>query len=129
MVIKEYPIAEIDEDGDRVWYLPSKGPYHYHNENGPAIISRNGFKSWWIDGEQHREDGPAIIDSSGSKWWFKNGKKHRTDGPAVEWAGGSKEWYINGKELPSTEVERWLKENNIDLTTEEGQMALILRWS
>jgi len=54
---------------------------------------------------------------------------HRTDGPAVEWNDGTIEWWIDNKHHNGKEMKNWLKENNVDLTTQEGQMAFKLRWS
>ena len=59
-----------------------------------------------------------------------DGKVHCTNGPAVTVRGSNhREWYIDGRPLPKEEVESWLEENNIDLNTEEGEMAFILRWT
>jgi len=30
---------------------------------------------WHIDGKLHREDGPAVISDNGEKAWYLNGKK------------------------------------------------------
>ena len=92
--------------GNKFWYLPSKG------------------KDYW-----HRLDGPAVEYRDGRKWWYVDGKKHRLDGPAFEGTEGTKHWYVDGKQLPTEEVEEWLEENDIDLSTTEGQIAFKLRWS
>lgn len=80
----------------------------------------------------HREDGPAIEWDDGDKEWYVNGKCHRIDGPALVYADpqpdGIKEWWTNGRKLPKKEVKDWLEENNIDLSTPEGQMAFKMRW-
>ena len=150
--MNEQSKSYIDEYGAKIWYLPSKGKDHVHRLDGPAIEDENGTKQWWVDGERHRLDGPAIeyiygikgwyvegnrhrLDgpalefSSGTKQWWVDGERHRLDGPAFEGADGTKYWYVDDKLLPTKEVETWLEENNIDLTTEEGQMAFKLRWS
>ena len=137
--------------GDKFWYLPSKGKDYWHRLDGPAIEYKDGTKEWWVDdklhridgpaieygdgskewyvdGKRHRLDGPAVEDANGSKYWFVDDKRHRLDGPSIERANGSKYWYLNGEQLPSEDVEIWLEENNIDLSTEEGQMAFKLRW-
>ena len=137
--------------GDKFWYLPSKGRDYCHRLDGPAIEWKNGLKEWFVDDKRHRSDGPAIEHVGGTKHWYVGGKLHRIDGPAIEYgdgtkhwyvggklhridgpaierANGSKYWYLNGEQLPSEEVETWLEENNIDLTTEAGQMAFKLRW-
>ncbi len=54
---------------------------------------------------------------------------HRLDGPAVEFDFGRERWFIDGKELPEDRVPRWIEENEIDLDTEEGQMAFKLMWT
>ena len=104
--MNEQSKSYIDEYGAKIWYLPSKGKDHVHRLDGPAIEDENGTKQWWVDGE-----------------------RHRLDGTAFEGADGTKYWYVDDKLLPTKEVETWLEENNIDLTTEEGQMAFKLRWS
>jgi len=101
----EESISFVNQDGDTIWYLPSKG------------------KSYW-----HQLDRPAIEYANGSKSWFVNGERHRLDGAAIESADGSKSWFVNGNHLPIDEVEEWLLENEIDLSTEIGQMAFKLRW-
>jgi len=68
--------VEVDDDGDRYWYLNDK---------------------------LHREDGPAVEYASGSKFWYLNGKTHREDGPAVEYASGYRAWYLQGKKYTKKE--------------------------
>ncbi len=68
----------------------------FHRENGPAVESADGGKSWWLNGVLHREDGPAV-EYDDVKEWYLNGKRHREDGPSLEYANGSKEWYLNGE--------------------------------
>ena len=104
--MNEQPEKYTSGRGAKIWYLPSKGKNYYH-----------------------RLDGPAFEEADGTKYWFVDGKVHRLDGPAVEFASGTKAWWINDKELSTEEVEDWLEENNIDLKTEEDQMAFKLRWS
>ena len=115
--------------GDKFWYLPSKGRDYCHRLDGPAIEWKNGLKEWWVDDKRHRADGPAIEFVSGTKAWWVDNRLHRLDCPAFEGADGTKEWWLNGKQLPTEEVEDWLEENNINLKTESGQMALKLRWT
>ena len=91
----------IDKLGNKTW-LNSKG--QYHNENGPAFESANGYKEYWINGQWHRLDGPAIIFTDESKWWYVNGQLHREDGPAIIRDNGSVEYWLNGVEQdPSVE--------------------------
>ena len=127
--MNEQPKNYINEDGDKFWYLPSKRKYCYHRLDGPAVEWENGSKEWYVEGNRHRLDGPAIEHKGGTKWWYVDGKRHRLDGPAIEHEGGTKWWYVDDKLLPMEEVEEWLEENNIDLKTEEGQMAFTLRWT
>ena len=115
--------------GDKFWYLPSKGRDYCHRLDGPAIEWKNGLKEWFVDDKRHRSDGPAIEFVSGTKAWWVDNRLHRLDCPAFEGADGTKEWWLNGKQLPTEEVEDWLEENNINLKTESGQMALKLRWT
>ena len=103
--MNEQSTSYIDRSGDKIWYLPSKGKDYYHRLDGPAIELEGGTKQWWV-----------------------NDELHRLDGPAIEWIYGSKEWYVNDKQQPTKEIEDWLEENNIDLSTEEDQMAFKLRW-
>lgn len=53
--------------------------YHYkngkcHNENGPAIIYKDGAKEWYIDGKYHREDGPALEGLNNCKSFYYKDK-------------------------------------------------------
>ena len=126
--MNEQPKKYTTRRGDKIWYLPSKGKDYYYRLDGPAVEHKNGTKVWYVDDKRHRLDGPAFEGAGGTKSWWIEGKRHRLDGPALEHENGSKEWWINGKQLPKEEVENWLEENNIDLKTEEGQMAFKLRW-
>ena len=70
------------------------GTIHYYNDNN----------------ELHREDGPALESTSGDKSWWINGKPHREDGPAIEWVDGSKEYWYNNIYYPEIETdEEWIK--------------------
>ena len=68
-----------------------------HREDGPALESSDGSRSWYINGVYRREDGPAIEMSSGKKMWYINGKLHRLDGPAIIHSDSMKEWYQNNE--------------------------------
>ena len=65
--------------------------------------------------------------------WYLNGLIHRIDGPAVTYKNGTglNLWYLHGKGIKNDDqqIETWIKTENIDLKTEEGQMAFVLRWS
>ena len=60
---------KINPDGAKVW-RNSQG--QVHNEEGPACILTNGYKAWYIKGNNHREDGPAHIYPNGEKIWIRN---------------------------------------------------------
>lgn len=75
-----------------------------------------------------RKDGPVLKYRNGMEHWYLNGKLHRTDGPALERPDGSRIWALNGKRLPTQQVEEWIKQNNINLSTQLGQLAFKLRW-
>jgi hypothetical protein len=68
-----------------------------------CLLSSDGIKYWFLNGQCHREDGPAIEYSGGYKAWYLNGKLHREDGSAIEHSDGTKEWYLNGHKLDSEE--------------------------
>ena len=65
----------------------------------PAIIWKDGSKSWCKNGQPHRDgDLPAIIHENESKHWYKNGQLHREgDEPAIIYADGRKYWLKNDK--------------------------------
>lgn len=111
-------------NGSKAWYINGK----LHREDGPSIENANGDKEWHINGKLHRENGPAIESTSGMKQWWIDGRVHREDGPAIIWIYTPREWWINGNPLPRQEIEDWLIENDIDLTTDAGKMAFKLRW-
>ena len=77
----------------------------HHRENGPAIITYDGTKMWYINGKLHREDGPAYENYNSYNAWWINGERHREDGPAIELSNGTERWYINGIELSPKEIE------------------------
>lgn len=93
------------EDPNTIYHYDDQG--ELHNDDGPAIITPQGYKAWYKHGDRHRVDGPAVIDPhDGSKEWWFEGNLHRTDGPAVEYDDGYKEWWINGVEQPSPDTPR-----------------------
>ena len=53
-----------------------------HNPYGPAYITINGYKEYWVEGKRHRLDGPAAI-----------------------WRNGEEKYYINGEYLSKEEFE------------------------
>lgn len=98
-----------------------------HREDGPAINFDNKEKWWIVNGKKHRIDGPAVKHFDGSEEWWIDGKLHRLDGPALI-LENYKSWWINGKQLPTKDVEKWIKENKINLTTEKDQIVFKLKW-
>lgn len=109
------------------WTVFSKK--HLHRLDGPAVEYADGLKEWWQNGQRHRTDGPALEYPDGHCEWYQNDKLHRVDGPAIEWGNKIRDWAINDQDLDQAQVETWIKENNIDLSTEEGQTAFVLKWS
>ncbi len=121
MTETEKPVLTVlTTNGDtKGWLLmsksdPSKSVFYFHNPDGPAVEAQNGHKEWIVDGQSHRLDGPAIESPA----VIENGEVYEK----------FHKWFIYGKELPQDEVEIWLKDNNIDLKTKEGQMAFKLMW-
>ena len=61
-------------------------------------VFENGTIEWYdLEGRLHKEDGPAVVSSDGFRAWHKHGELHRTDGAAVSYSDGSEEWFIDGK--------------------------------
>ena len=58
------------------------------DEDGTLGYIKGGFL--------HKEDGPAVITTNGDKVYWVDGLPHRLDGPAVERVFGNSEWWING---------------------------------
>ena len=106
------------------WYVNGK----LHREEGPAMLLYDNSEEWYIDGLLHRENGPAINHANGHHEWYLHGNLHRLDGPAIEYNNGG-EWWINDCKLNTEVVEAWLEENNINLSTTEGQMAFKIRFT
>jgi len=44
-----------------------------HNDNGPAVICKNGREEWYVNGKRHRIDGPAVIYGN-KQYYFENGE-------------------------------------------------------
>lgn len=64
---------KINGHGSLVWTDQSG---ILHRENGPALISIDGYISYRSNGFSHRLDGPATIYSCGSKYYHIDGIKH-----------------------------------------------------
>lgn len=82
--------------------------FYYPNNFTGIVISRDGTKEWFQNGNRHREDGPAIECAYGAKSYFINNKLHRLDGPSVEYPDGTKRWHINGISVDSEEQHKCL---------------------
>jgi hypothetical protein len=82
--------------GDIFYFKDKK----FHNMDGPAIIRKNCYQAWYMDGFPHRDpmtDEPTIISKNGYQWYFY-GKLHRNNNlPAIQYFNGNTEYYIYGK--------------------------------
>jgi hypothetical protein len=85
-------ISSLDED-TCIRYRNSEGKLH--NLSGPAVVSLNGAKVWYVNGRRHRLDGPACEWKDGDREWFIDGKRHRLDGPAIQCNDGDS-WHVDG---------------------------------
>ena len=81
--------------GNQYWY---KNGLRHRDNDLPAVIMSNGYRSWYKNGERHRDnDLPAIIRENGDQFWYKNGLQHRdNDLPAIIFPNGHQYWYKNG---------------------------------
>lgn len=112
------------------WSMYIQGNYKtLHKKDGPALIYEDGSEEWRQHGKLHRTDGPAITKSDGTRAWYQNDKFHRIDGPALILYNKHFSWYLHDKMLPKESVEVWIEENQIDLSTPEGQTAFLLKWA
>ena len=59
-------------DGDIVYF--KKDTDIYHNPYGPAVVSEDGHKEYWINDNLHRLDGPAVIYVNGEEEYWINDK-------------------------------------------------------
>ena len=130
---------ELDQIYCRVWTVNGHQDLTVHEwkmfdyrklnrTDGPAVIFDDGTEEWYQSGKLHRTNEPAVMGSHGRKMWWQNGKLHRVDGPAVVCSDGRKEWWIKHQRLDTQQVEDWIQENSINLSTQEGQTAFVLRW-
>lgn len=71
-------ILNVIEDNSQAWMLDEEenecGCY-YHREGEPAIMSWDGFESWYLHGKRHRDDGPATTYPQGWQVWYYHGIK------------------------------------------------------
>lgn len=52
-----------------LWFRKDSG---WHRTNGPAIISANGYRAWYINDQRHRVGGPARIHENGTLEFWVN---------------------------------------------------------
>jgi hypothetical protein len=80
--------------------------------------------------QPHRDDGPAYVSSNGMKFWYIHGKRHRLDGPAVEHPYYVREWWINDFEV-THKITKWAAERDIDLNnlSDEDKFIIEMHWS
>jgi len=85
-------------------------------QNEPKLeIDEDGNKRWYLNCLLHREDGPAVEWASGIKCWYLNGQRHRKDGPAIEYADGNKFWWVNGVPLTEEEFNQKMNKQKKDI--------------
>jgi hypothetical protein len=52
--------------------------------NPTCEIDEYGNKCWYLNGKVHREDGPAIEYAKGSDFWFLEGKLYTQEDFTIE---------------------------------------------
>lgn len=87
---------------------------HYLDEHGNNLQGCD--ECHYVNGVYHNDNGPAIIFKNGDKFWYNNGKVHRIDGAAIEFEDGPKRWFYEGKEVGDSDLgytqkdfDNWLK--------------------
>ena len=75
----------------------------YNMESRKEIDSKGTLRYYNEKDLLHNENGPAVVFKNGTKIWQQNDLLHRLDGPAVIWSNGDKEWWIKGKQLTEEE--------------------------
>jgi hypothetical protein len=75
------------------------GLVHRDTDDEPAVIGKDGSKSWYRNGKRHRDgDLPAVVDAAGNQEWWIHNKRHRDNNdPAVVNVDGTKAWWHNGE--------------------------------
>ena len=66
-------MSEIEIKNNFRTYRNAQG--QVHNEDGPAVISTDGYEAWLINDKTHRENGPARIFSDGRNFWLLEDKR------------------------------------------------------
>ncbi|WP_374555176.1 hypothetical protein [Aquitalea pelogenes] len=91
-----------------------------HSESGPAVVTSDGTKMWYLAGVKHRLDGPAVEWSDGTKEWWVAGQRHRRKGLAIENRDGSGEAFYSTlaasfeKVSNLIDLETWLRNNKLN---------------
>ena len=67
----EYDDLDKYNDCEYICYY-KKDTIMFHNPYGPAVVSKNGHKEYWINNKRHRLDGPAVIYSDGEERYYIN---------------------------------------------------------
>lgn len=57
--------------------------------SNPMMKFSGNFIIYFQDGKIHNETGPAIITPNGSKYWYIKGKLYRENGPSIEYLSES----------------------------------------
>jgi hypothetical protein len=57
----------------------------------------------------HRDNGPAILWKNGRRSYYKHGYLHREDGPAIENSNGKSRYYLENKRLMKSEFDRRIR--------------------
>jgi hypothetical protein len=65
---------------------------------------------FWVDefDHYHKDNEPAILYRNGDSLWYQHGYLHRLDGPAVDFKNHPK-WYIDGKIVDCASNEEFLR--------------------
>lgn len=92
--------------------LPDGTHQHYvkgvlHREGAPAVHRGTDREEWYQHGRRHRRasDGPALIVRGVYRSFYCRGKLHNPHGPAVEYETGSIEFWLKGVHVPNDAVE------------------------
>lgn len=127
-------LIHTDDDHPSICHSTGSKFWHkngvLHRDNGPAIMRVSGTREWWVNGQLHRKNKPAVEGHSVNVY-YKHGLLHRIDGPAVDHknSGGLDLYAINGDALDTEEVNEWINNHKVDLSTEFGKFLFVLRFS
>lgn len=115
-VLKERKVNGVvyryDENQDLILIKGADGSFEKyfrgkkHAFMDPAVVTRNGDKEWWENGELHRIGGlPAIERVNGEREYWLFGKRHNPSGPAIVRPNGDNEYWVNGKRVALNNIE------------------------